>query len=88
MGELLNLVGLSAGVVLYAMLLVMVLRAPAASLDGRGDRLPVTTALLGLAWNVCAILIFELPNLGIRSSLPYPSVVGFSALGEHPVSPP
>jgi hypothetical protein len=66
MGELLNLVGLSAGVVLYAILLVMVLCAPAVlTLDGRGDRLLLTTAILGLVWNVCAIVIFELPNVGI-----------------------
>jgi two-component system, LytTR family, sensor kinase len=82
MGELLNLIGLSAGVVLYAMLLVMVVRAPGTpTLEGRVDRLPLITAMLGLTWNLCAIVIYELPNLGMPRSSGYASVVGFSALG-------
>ena len=48
MGELLNLVGLSMGVVLYAMLLAMVVRAPSVSIaHGSGD-LPLAAAILGL----------------------------------------
>jgi two-component system, LytTR family, sensor kinase len=82
MGELLNLVGLSAGVVLYAMLLVMVVRAPSQpSSDHRLDRLPLITSLLGLAWNLCAILIYEPPTVGVLSEVRYPSLIGFSALG-------
>jgi signal transduction histidine kinase len=82
MGELLNLVGLSAGVVLYTMLLVMVVRAPAtATLERRVDRLPLITAMLGLAWNLCAIVIYELPNFGISGTARDASVIGFSALG-------
>jgi two-component system LytT family sensor kinase len=81
MGELLNLVGLSAGVVLYAMLLVMVVRAPTTpTLEGRVDRLPLITAMLGLAWNLSAIAIYGLPNFGMGSTR-WTSVVGFSALG-------
>jgi two-component system LytT family sensor kinase len=82
MGELLNLVGLSTGVILYAMLLAMVLRAPGALVaDGPHDRLPLATAILGLAWNVCALPIYELQNVGIRGPVPYLAAVGFSALG-------
>ena len=56
MGELLNLVGLSTGVVLYAMLFTMVVRARTMqAADGSLDRLPLATAILGLVWNVCAI---------------------------------
>jgi two-component system, LytTR family, sensor kinase len=81
-GELLNLVGLSVGVVLYTMLLVMVVRAPTTpTLEGRVDRLPLITAILGLAWNLSAIVIYELPNIGISGSTRWTSVVGFSALG-------
>jgi two-component system LytT family sensor kinase len=82
MGELLNLVGLSTGIVLYGMLLAMVVRAPRKLTPrGRFDRLPLTTAILGVAWNVCALPIYELPIVGIRHPVPLLSVVGFSALG-------
>src|SRR5438128_1382699 len=82
MGELLNLVGLSTGIVLYGMLLAMVVRVPR-KLTPRGpfDRLPLTTAILGMVWNLCALPIYELPIVGIRQPVPLLSVVGFSALG-------
>jgi hypothetical protein len=80
MSELLNLIGLSTGVVLYLMLLAMVLR------DGRTpparfDPLLLTTALLGLVWNLCALPAYELPKLGIPGPFPLLTVFGFSALG-------
>ena len=82
MGELLNLVGLSTGVILYTMLLVMVVRARGVLVaDGPRDRLPLATAILGLIWNVCALPIYELQNVGIRGPVPYVAMVGFSALG-------
>ena len=82
-GELLNVVGLSTGVALYALLLAMVVRAPRTPPIHRSiDPLPLTTALLGLTWNVCALPMYALPNLGIRGGpLPYVSAIGFSALG-------
>jgi two-component system, LytTR family, sensor kinase len=72
---LLNIVGLTLGAALYAMLLAMVVgsRQPRTATD----RLLVATALLGLAWNVCALWIYELP--GFRSG--WIAVAGFSALG-------
>jgi len=81
-GELLNLVGLSAGVVLYAMLLVMVLRSGA--LDDRRariDPLLLVTALLGLIWNVSALPVDVLPKIGVYGPFPAVSAIGFSALG-------
>jgi two-component system LytT family sensor kinase len=82
MTELLNLVGLSAGIVLYAMLLVMVIRAarraPAA---GRVDPLLLATGVLGLVWNLCALPVYELPKAGITAHLPLLVAIGFSALG-------
>jgi two-component system, LytTR family, sensor kinase len=80
MGELLNLIGLSTGVVLYAMLLVMVVRGGSAP-TARVDPLLVATALLGLVWNLCALPAYELPKLGIPGPFPLLTVVGFSALG-------
>jgi signal transduction histidine kinase len=75
LSELLNLVGMSSGIALYAMLLAMVLRA------GRVDPLLLTTAVLGLVWNVCALPAYELPKLGVPGPFPTLIAVGFSALG-------
>ena len=71
MGELLNLVGLSTGVVLYAMLLAMVLRAGRArGVHTRFDPLLLATAILGLVWNLCALPAYELPKVGILGPFP------------------
>jgi two-component system LytT family sensor kinase len=82
MGELVNLVGLSTGVVLYAMLLAMVVgagRAPDA--QSRFDPLLLVTSILGLVWNLCALPAYELPKVGIEGPFPFLVAVGFSALG-------
>ena len=81
-GELLNVVGLSTGVVLYAMLLVMVVRA-GRTREGRSpfDPLLLVTAVLGLVWNLCALPAYELPKVGIEGPFPYLTVAGFGALG-------
>ena len=72
MSELLNLIGLSTGVVLYAMLLAMVVRSDrhSAATPRRVDPLLVATAVLGLVWNVCALPAYELPKIGVRGILP------------------
>jgi two-component system LytT family sensor kinase len=81
-GELLNLIGLSTGVVLYVMLLVMVVlaerrRGPVAA----PDWLPLATAVLGLTWNLCALSIYGMPKLGIDGPFRYLGALGFGALG-------
>jgi hypothetical protein len=81
MGELLNLVGLSTGVVLYAMLLTMVLRARRTAGARRFDSLLLATSILGLVWNLSALPAYELPKMGIRGSFSWLNAVGFSALG-------
>jgi two-component system LytT family sensor kinase len=81
MSELLNLVGLSTGVVLYAMLLAMVARAGRASQESRVDPLLLSTALLGLIWNLCALPAYELPKVGIVGPFTFLIAAGFSALG-------
>src|SRR4029453_9247410 len=78
----LNLVGLSMGAVLYAMLLVMVLRSvrsagPRAYLDP----LLLVTAVLGLVWSVCALPAYVLPKVGGAGPFPYLSGTGFAVLG-------
>jgi two-component system LytT family sensor kinase len=82
MSELLNLVGLSTGVVLYTMLLSMVVRAGrVAGMRPRVDPLLLTTAVLGLVWNLCALPAYELPKVGIAGPFTLLIAVGFSALG-------
>jgi hypothetical protein len=84
MSELLNLVGLSTGVALYAMLLAMVLpveRWSSAAAADRPDPLLVATAILGLAWNLCALPAYELPKIGIAGPFPVLMALGFGALG-------
>ncbi|HTA75128.1 MAG TPA: histidine kinase [Gemmatimonadaceae bacterium] len=77
---LVHLVGFLAGVVLYAMLAVMTVRQHAA-----GDRIALATAVLGLAWNSVALVIYGLHDLGLPAPLPraWPWIVAlaFCALG-------
>src|SRR4249919_1253186 len=81
-GELLNLVGLSTGVVLYVMLLAMVVRASRTpGLTSFFDPLLLVTSLLGLVWNLCALPAYELPKMGIEGPFPSLAAVGFAALG-------
>jgi two-component system LytT family sensor kinase len=80
MGQLLNFVGLGTGVALYAMLLVMVVRGGRASRPGT-DPLLLSTAVLGLVWNLCALPAYELPKLGVSGSFDALTAIGFSALG-------
>jgi signal transduction histidine kinase len=82
MSELLNLVGLSTGVVLYAMLLVMVARAGRApGGESRVDPLLLATAVLGLVWNLCALPAYELPKVGIEGPFTWLIAAGYAALG-------
>ncbi len=81
-GELLNLVGLSTGVVLYAMLLAMVVRAGRTPGPRSGfDSLLLLTSVLGLVWNLCALPVYELPRMGFEGPFPYLAASGFAALG-------
>ena len=82
MGALLNVIGLSAAVALYAMLLVMVLRAGRTPLARpQSDPLLLATAVLGLLWNLCALPAYALPRLGMAAAVPWLTLVGTSALG-------
>lgn len=81
-GELLNLVGLSTGVVLYAMLLAMVVRAGRTpGLRSGFDPLLLLTSVLGLVWNLCALPAYELPKMGFEGPFPFLASIGFAALG-------
>ena len=82
LGELLNLVGLSTGVVLYAMLLAMVIRARrTAGAASIFDPLLLLTSILGLLWNLCTLPAYVLPKFGVEGPFPFLSAIGFGALG-------
>src|SRR5438045_5314401 len=82
MSQLLNLIGLSTGVALYAMLFAMVVRRDQTrGPSGRLDPLLLATAVLGLLWNLCALPIYELPKIGVQRSFFVLTAIGFSALG-------
>jgi two-component system, LytTR family, sensor kinase len=87
---LLNLLGYITGLSLYTMLLVMLLRGPRAASSiwtaaGAGsdktDRLPLLTALLGLAWNLGALPGLWVSNFGGWRSSSLLGAAAFSALG-------
>lgn len=81
-GELLNLIGLSTGVVLYAMLLAMVVHAGRTpGLKSGFDPLLILTSVLGLTWNLYALPAYALPRMGFEGPFPYLAAVGFGALG-------
>src|SRR5437867_5423371 len=75
LGELLNLVGLSTGVALYAMLLAMVIRVRRRADAAVFDPLLLVTSVLGLLWNLCSLPGYVLPKFGI-GPVPLISAVG------------
>src|ERR1051325_12226105 len=85
LGQLLNLVGLSTGVVLYAMLLAMVIRARNRA-NAVFDPLLLLTSVLGLAWNLCALPGYVLPKFGVPGPFPFITAFGFGALGLLPAA--
>jgi two-component sensor histidine kinase len=81
--SLVNMTGFVAGIVLYAMLLVMVLRARSSELDRRGriDSLLVLTALLGLVWNTEAFVNYGLRDFGVAPMPLFAQAMAYAALG-------
>jgi signal transduction histidine kinase len=86
---LINLLGYITGSALYAMLLVMALgRHDVASSMGLGgassektDRLPLLTALLGLAWNLGALTAFVTQSFANVRPFPLLMATAFTSLG-------
>jgi two-component system, LytTR family, sensor kinase len=76
--ELLNLVGFLMGATLCAMLLVLVRRGR--TIGERQDRLPVLTALLGLAWNLGELADYLLSRAAVPGPEPWLNVTSFAAL--------
>ena len=76
--ELLNLVGFVTGTALYLMLLALVLRDQP---GGSHSRLPLATAMLGLAWNLGELAAYSLPRLGLVEESFALWAISFPALG-------
>ena len=73
---LVHLVGFTTGIILYAMLGAMTRRrlsyVVAPTERRTDDRVPIAAALLGVVWNVGAMLVYAMRDFG----LPYPLAVG------------
>lgn len=89
---LINLIGFTTGAALYAMLLVMVLtrrdhplltttRADDHHTTPPVNKLLLATAVLGLLWNLGALVVFGFRDVGGGAPLPLLSAVSFTALG-------
>lgn len=79
---LVHLTGFTTGVVLYAMLAAMTLRDGASEETAESiNRIPLAAALLGLLWNVGALVIYS--QRDFRIGVPPPAFVAlaFAALG-------
>ncbi|MEP7271418.1 MAG: histidine kinase, partial [Acidobacteriota bacterium] len=82
---LVNFLGFLTGAVLYAMLLAMVLRTLGGHRDHgrrtRAERPLLATALLGLSWNIGALIIYGVRDLSLGETSPWLAAVSFTALG-------
>jgi two-component system LytT family sensor kinase len=79
---LVHLVGFTTGIILYAMLAVMTLRRTAGEgADDTVNRIPLAAAVLGLLWNVGALVIYSLRDFGISEPSPALIALAFAALG-------
>ncbi len=82
---LVHLVGFGTGIVLYTMLGVMTRRrlanvtAPAERKNV--DRVPLAAALLGVIWNVGAMVVFAARDFGANYELTWVAAIAYGALG-------
>jgi len=85
-----HLAGFVTGIALYGMLLVMTARFNAAESGAKDSELhhiglhglmPYGVAVLGLVWNVIALLFYAPTDFGVGYPNPWLGAVGFAALG-------
>ena len=74
-----HLVGFSTGVALYAMLLWLAVGDRRSA--GRADSLAAVTGVLGLIWNVGALVAYILESMGTPQGVEIVSAISYSALG-------
>jgi len=78
---LINLLGFTVGVALYAMLIVMVVRHGRPSRPGAFDLTLAATGILGLLWNAGELGIYVWQDFGSGSIPPFLTALSYSALG-------
>jgi len=79
--SLINLLGFTVGVALYALLLVMVVRHRKTKQRLSFDLLLLTTAVLGFLWNIGELSVFVLSDFGSARVSPFLMAISYSALG-------
>src|SRR6187455_1757863 len=78
---LVNLVGFTVGVALYALLAAMVLSNRGRSAGDSPDRTLLLTAGLGLIWNIGELVVYVGRDFGGAASWPLITAATYSALG-------
>lgn len=78
---LVNLLGFTVGIALYALLLAMVVRHRGRGGKFKFDFLLLTTAVLGLLWNLGELTVFVWRDFGGSPVSPFLLAVSYSALG-------
>lgn len=79
---LIHLAGFTTGIVLYGMLVVMTARDAASTrADRRATSLPLLAAVLGLIWNLGAVVVYGLRDFGIAEPAGGLVAIAFAALG-------
>lgn len=79
--SLVNLLGFTVGIALYALLLAMVVRHRRAARTEGVNLLLLTTSVLGLIWNVGELCVFVWKDFGANDYSPLLTTVSYSALG-------
>lgn len=78
---LVNLLGFAVGISLYALLGVMVIRLGKPGRAAHSNFLLLTTAFLGLLWNLTELLVFVSRDFGITGPFPFATAASYAALG-------
>jgi Na+/citrate or Na+/malate symporter len=79
--SLVNLLGFTVGVALYALLLAMVVYQRKAGKRNAPVFLLLATAILGLCWNIGELFTFIRRDFAGSEVVPFISAISFSALG-------
>lgn len=78
---LVNLLGFTVGIALYGLLAAMVIRHRRSSVASNVDVLLLTTAVLGLIWNVGELIVSIQVDFGSTRSFVFLTAAAYSALG-------
>lgn len=78
---LVNLLGYTVGIALYALLAAMVVRHRKSSASGGVNFLLLTTSLLGLTWNLGELFVFAQKDFGEAGTWPLLTAASYSTLG-------